>query len=265
MCIILTIILSLSSYVLGGCDFDPASPLFNQEHDTSSPAHLWSWDWVDKINIVENTVGWPAYQWMPDAHMSAVKDESSGAWYTFYPNSGSYRTRGSLPFPDMAAELDPEEAVVGGPRVEEDVYDNGGDWLMATHHTGPGDSITGFIHAEDHYWSEEGGFPGYKAFKSIALGKHLMIMIFTSNLSGQLVARTMGGPGTSRGRSSLWGRSRRYLTGEGWGTLMLSGTGNRAGGSWQQGGHQGLCLMTREQVLSLGRNGMGQTSQDLTG
>ena len=154
----------------GGCDYDQDSKMFNQKFDSSSPAQGWSWEWLGQISIVENTVGWPAYQWMPDAHMSAVKDEENEVWYTFYPNSGSYRTRGVLPFPDLADELDPLDAVVGGSRVEEDVYDNGGDWLMAIHPTGPGQSLTGFIHAEDHYWSEDGGFPGYKAYKSISLG-----------------------------------------------------------------------------------------------
>ena len=166
-----------ASLISAGCDYDPSSPLFSEKYDASSPAQNWSWEWLEKISIVENTVGWPAYQWMPDAHMSAVKDEDNDAWYTFYPNSGSYRTRGSLPFPDWAEELDPLEAVVGGPRVEEDVYDNGGDWLMAIHPTGPGQSITGFIHAEDHYWNEDQGFPGYKAYKSISLGNALIVHI----------------------------------------------------------------------------------------
>lgn len=30
--------------------------------------------------------------------------------------------------------------------------------------------LIGFVHAEDHFYDPETGFPGYKAYKSIALG-----------------------------------------------------------------------------------------------
>ena len=160
-----------------GCDYDPTSPVFTQKYASDSPALTWTWEWQQKISKVENTVGWPAYKFMPDAHMSAVKDEERDVWYTFYPNFKSSRTRGYLPFPDWAEELDPKDTVVGGNRVEEDVYDNGGDWLMSVHHTGPEQSLIGFIHAEDHFWDNEEGFPGHIAYKSIALGKSIHYVI----------------------------------------------------------------------------------------
>ena len=30
--------------------------------------------------------------------------------------------------------------------------------------------LIGFVHAEDHFYDPESGFPGYEAYKSIALG-----------------------------------------------------------------------------------------------
>ena len=64
--------------------------------------------------------------------------------------------------------MNPTGKVIGG-RVEEDSYHNGGEWLNAVFHTGAG--VTGFVHAEDHYWDGEKLLSDGKAYKSISLGK----------------------------------------------------------------------------------------------
>ena len=65
-------------------------------------------------------------------------------------------------------------------RVPKDVYDNGGDWLFGVHQVGPNKefptgNLIGFIHAEDHFYDPETGFPPgtHYAYKSIALGKYV--------------------------------------------------------------------------------------------
>ena len=61
-------------------------------------------------------------------------------------------------------------------RVPEDRYDNGGDWLMNAFPVGydyDNQRLIGFVHAEDHFYDPETGFPGYEAYKSIALGNQL--------------------------------------------------------------------------------------------
>ena len=58
-------------------------------------------------------------------------------------------------------------------RVPEDIYDNGGDWLFGIYPVGRdfnSQNLIGFVHAEDHFYDPETGFPGWKAYKSIALG-----------------------------------------------------------------------------------------------
>ena len=37
--------------------------------------------------------------------------------------------------------------------------------------------LIGFVHAEDHFYDPETGFPGYKAYKSIALGNQFDKMV----------------------------------------------------------------------------------------
>ena len=39
-------------------------------------------------------VGWPHYGWMPDGHMSALWDNATARWLTFYPNHESFRWEG---------------------------------------------------------------------------------------------------------------------------------------------------------------------------
>ena len=54
-----------------------------------------------------------------------------------------------------------------------DVYNNGGEWLSGVFITGTAMRyMTGFVHAEDHFWVFDRFTDGNgDAFKSIALGK----------------------------------------------------------------------------------------------
>ena len=97
------------------------------------------------------------------------QDSDTGYWYTFYPNDESYRSRGQhTPLPEFAVALDPTVKVIGG-RVQEDSYHNGREWLNAVFNTGAG--VTGFVHAEDHYWDGSSWNGNGKAYKSVSLGK----------------------------------------------------------------------------------------------
>merc|ERR1712142_1230562 len=142
--------------------------MFQQSENTSSPVEDWSWV-SSETTTVPNHVGWPAYRWMPDGHISTLQDPSTHSWYIFYPNSGSYRTVGSSPLPEDSSHLHPDTPVIGG-KVYNDVYNNGGQWLNAVFPTGSNNQVTGFVHAEDHYWSPSQGFTGGgRAYKSIVL------------------------------------------------------------------------------------------------
>ena len=71
-----------------GCSYDEDAPIFHQQEDTSSPIR-WTgqnieyfynnivyrnWDFLITYSmVVENTVGWPNYNWMPDGHISTVQ------------------------------------------------------------------------------------------------------------------------------------------------------------------------------------------------
>ena len=44
--------------------------------------------------MVRDGVGWPHYGWMPDGHMSALWDNATARWLTFYPNHESFRWEG---------------------------------------------------------------------------------------------------------------------------------------------------------------------------
>ena len=73
---ILLLCSTLSASTVGnsgeGCSFDPSMPMFSQVEDTSDP--ITSWDFVIlSENVVENTIGWPSYKWMPDGHISSLK------------------------------------------------------------------------------------------------------------------------------------------------------------------------------------------------
>ena len=58
-------------------------------------------------------------------------------------------------------------------RPQMDVYNNGGEWLSGVFITGTAMRyMTGFVHAEDHFWVFDRFTDGNgDAFKSIALGK----------------------------------------------------------------------------------------------
>jgi len=152
-----------------GCHWDPLAPLFLQQEEEG--ALPWSFT-LGEPSTVPNVLGWPEYNWMPDGHISSMFYNDSGAeeWVVFYPNSKSYRGSGESPLPELQEALVPRHEVLGG-KIEEDVYNNGGEWLDAVHTTGvwPQQTLTGFVHAEDHFWSD-GQFNGHgKAWKSISL------------------------------------------------------------------------------------------------
>ena len=109
---ITTTTLSTTHYINpNGCEFDPSAPMFHQDEDTSSIINDWTWN-IRYQRIVDNDVGWPTYNWMPDGHISTIWDNETGYWYTFYPNHESYRTRAvETPLPDFAEELNPTHKV----------------------------------------------------------------------------------------------------------------------------------------------------------
>ena len=47
--------------------------MFHQTEETSSPVTNWSWRLLTQPTVVENTVGWPTYRWMPDGHLSTIR------------------------------------------------------------------------------------------------------------------------------------------------------------------------------------------------
>ena len=86
---------------------------------------------------------------MPDGHMSALWDNATARWLTFYPNHESFRWEGGgrvwplltsadlrprtssaeSPLPEAAEVLDPGGRVTGG-LVYGDQYNNGGECLQ---------------------------------------------------------------------------------------------------------------------------------------
>ena len=91
-----------------GCDFDPLSPMFHQQENVTSPVDNWNFT-ILSTEVVENTINWPNYRWMPDGHISTLQDPFSEDWYTFYPNHESYRSIGWSPLPENALLLDPKD------------------------------------------------------------------------------------------------------------------------------------------------------------
>ena len=144
--------------------------MFLQYEDETDPILRWSWRFLTDYQVVENVVGWPSYRWMPDGHISTLRNTEAADWITFYPNSASYRARGPSPLPELSESLEPSNGVIGGV-LDYDVYHNGGEWLDSIFLTDRQRGLTGFVHAEDHYWVEGEGLTGQgKAFKSISLG-----------------------------------------------------------------------------------------------
>ena len=47
-------------------------PIFTQIEDDSNPVMNWSWTFKTKFWIVEDSIGWPHYRWMPDGHISTL-------------------------------------------------------------------------------------------------------------------------------------------------------------------------------------------------
>ena len=69
--------------------------------------------------------------------------------------------------------------------LDYDIYHNGGEWLDSVFQSDLERGLTGFVHAEDHYWVEGQGLTGHgKAYKSISLGKNVShLSPLTSHLS----------------------------------------------------------------------------------
>ena len=64
-------------------------------------------------------------------------------------------------------------------RLYYDAYNNGGQWLNAVFLTGHHQQLTGFVHAEDHFWVPGQGWAGNgRAYKSVALGKQFVSSYF---------------------------------------------------------------------------------------
>ena len=155
----------------GGCAWDGEAEMFLQYEDERDPVESWSWRFLTEYQVVENVVDWPSYKFMPDGHISTLKDPQSDDWITFYPNSASYRALGPLPLPELSQSLQPRHGVIGG-HLDYDVYHNGGEWLDSVFQTDLERGLTGLVHAEDHYWVEGEGLTGHgKAYKSISLGQ----------------------------------------------------------------------------------------------
>ena len=155
----------------GGCAWDGEAEMFLQYEDERDPVERWSWRFLTEYQVVENVVDWPSYKFMPDGHISTLKDPNSDDWITFYPNSASYRALGPLPLPELSESLQPRHGVIGGV-LDYDVYHNGGEWLDSVFQTDLERGLTGLVHAEDHYWVEGEGLTGHgKAYKSISLGQ----------------------------------------------------------------------------------------------
>ena len=60
-----------------GCQFSGDAAMFQQTEQTSSPVSDWSWRLLSQPSVVENTVGWPTYRWMPDGHISTLRVTTS--------------------------------------------------------------------------------------------------------------------------------------------------------------------------------------------
>ena len=60
-----------------GCLFSGDAAMFHQTEQTSSPVSDWSWRLLSQPSVVENTVGWPTYRWMPDGHISTLRVTTS--------------------------------------------------------------------------------------------------------------------------------------------------------------------------------------------
>ena len=47
--------------------------MFLQYEEDDDPILEWSWRFLTDYQVVENVVGWPSYQWMPDGHLSTLR------------------------------------------------------------------------------------------------------------------------------------------------------------------------------------------------
>ena len=47
--------------------------MFLQYEEEDEPILRWSWRFLTDYQVVENVVGWPSYNWMPDGHISTLR------------------------------------------------------------------------------------------------------------------------------------------------------------------------------------------------
>ena len=55
-----------------GCDFASSAPMFHQQEDVSAPIRNWNIS-IRYTRVVDNTINWPNYKWMPDGHISTLQ------------------------------------------------------------------------------------------------------------------------------------------------------------------------------------------------
>ena len=56
-----------------GCQFSDMASMFHQTEETNSPVLSWGWRFLTSPSVVENSLPWPHYRWMPDGHISAIR------------------------------------------------------------------------------------------------------------------------------------------------------------------------------------------------
>ena len=56
-----------------GCPWDGEAGMFLQYEEEEDPILRWSWRFLTDYQVVENVVGWPSYNFMPDGHISTLR------------------------------------------------------------------------------------------------------------------------------------------------------------------------------------------------
>ena len=87
----------------GGCQFSGEAAMFQQTEETSSPLTDWTWRFLTQPSLVENTVGWPTYRWMPDGHLSTIQVTWSilGRIFILFRNVKIFKFHGTQTFLSM--------------------------------------------------------------------------------------------------------------------------------------------------------------------
>ncbi len=109
------------------------------------PSSDWS-VWLGDKSLVPNNAGVPYFEYMPDGHFSALKEEN-GQWAFYWSEFENFRTLGPSPFPEAQTTLSPAGKVAGG-RGGQLGWDNWGKWLVSVFREDKS-KLIGFYHAED--------------------------------------------------------------------------------------------------------------------